>query len=219
MNKLSELAVKITTITSLKSNAERNVQRLFAESTNLKNTLDMYNSAIELCNHCIADQIKIKNYLEEITTSFLNTVLIELEGESADVPRLKYILEPVIDENGLTTGIKPLVAEEGNDPEPISEYGESVANLIGLVNRIVPIAMNPKLRPVVLGDEMCVNLNPKVWGHVIGFIKDLQKTLGEFQLIVVSHTGIQFPTMYTIVKRGDTSYAYPDTNNEYLRAI
>jgi hypothetical protein len=217
VSRLNELAVKLTTIKSLQSNAQHNLQKLVEESATLTNTVDMYNSAVELCNHCIADQIKIKNYLEEITTSFLNTVLIDLEDESASIPRLRYILEPVIDESGLTTGIKPLVVEEGSDPEPISEYGESVANLIGLVNRIVPIAMNPNLRPVVIGDEMCVNLNPKVWGHVVGFIRDLQKTLGEFQLIVVSHSGIQFPTTYKIVKRGDTSYAYPDTSNEYLR--
>lgn len=219
LDSVNALIAKVTLAESLKRNAQVKVQNAFAALTAAQQAIDQFNQAVALCDHCISDQIKLKRYFEESTTEFLNKVLIDMaEPTDTPVPRLKYMLEPIEDETGTIIGLKPMVQEEGKEPDNITEFGTSVRNCIGLANRTIAVAVTPGLRPIIIGDEIAVNLHYSVWSRISEYYQDLQRVMGDFQLVLVSNVTDTFPTVYKVEKRGDTSSIRPlNANNEYVK--
>lgn len=208
---------KMTAVKSLKANAELRSQNLFSKLSDIENDIKTHEESVALCDKCIEDQIKLKNYFEQSTSEFLNTVMTGMvEPTDEPTPRIKFILEPVEDEMGVITALKPLAQEEGKEPETLNEFGAAVRNLVGLATRTTAVAVTPGLRPLIVGDEVALNLHTSLWDSVFAYYEDLHRNIPDFQMILVSNVVSKFPTTHRVVKKGDTSYVYSDSENEYV---
>lgn len=201
MNELSALNIAII---SLQKNAQLKLSEELKNIEQICSNIEITIDAIRLCNFCLEEQSKVKTYIERLTTDFLNAVIGEASLSSGfDKSPFKFILEPVI-KDGLCVGFKPMV-QEGDVIEALAECGVGVGNVVSFAIRLVFILLNPQLSQIIIGDEMMVNLNDVVWKHLLRFLEDLQKTL-PLQLVLITHSGADFPNTIRVYKKGDTSY-------------
>jgi ABC-type glutathione transport system ATPase component len=189
--------------TLMRESSRRDNLRAVVERNNTD--VDDYNRAIELCMACIDQQVDAKTHIEKIATALLNTVMqgVHQDSQAFGQPPVYEFVFDAVEDNGIVTGLKPMIIKDGNKDEPKS-YGGGVRNLASFAIRLIYVLLNPTLSQVLILDEPMVNLSPAAWRHVVRFIEDLQKDIG-LQIIAITHSGASFPKSYRVSREGDTS--------------
>lgn len=195
MSESNALLTRLATLTALEGKERKDLARRELELQVLQEDIDQGLRGVELCQRCLDEQADMKAFMEAINTALLRAVM----GEE-----LSYVLEPVMDDRGVSTiGLKPMIAEDGVALPP-KQFGGGVRSVASLGNRMCFNAFLSKrigTMPFMVLDEQLMHLDEDRWPRLLQFIQDFQRDI-PFQFIFITHAPGDYPRTITFHKSG-----------------
>jgi ABC-type molybdenum transport system ATPase subunit/photorepair protein PhrA len=156
-------------------------------------TLLTFQDAISLAKKCLVESLEQKKYIEEIISSGLTEVF-----------GIKYtfVLETVLDANGVIKGLKPRLKEaDGEFDDPLSSFGAGSQSIASVCFRIAILLLSSGTAKVLILDEPLANVSPTLQDRFKCFIENTCKQTG-LQLIMITHMDQPFGKVYEVLKEG-----------------
>jgi ABC-type glutathione transport system ATPase component len=163
----------------------------------IENQITDIQQAVDLAKLCLRERSKIKEDIEQLATLMLQAIF-----DDSYTFELRPVYADDNPENALV-GLKPLILENGVADEP-KNYGGGARNIVGFAVQLAFLLVRKDLSPVMILDEPFINLSKTKWDKLIQFIEDLQQDI-DFQLIMITHSGIQLPQTFEVLKPAKVS--------------
>jgi len=187
------LAVIRTKQAAIRTNFKRASDDVATEEENLNETME----AIKLCNLCLAEQVDLITYIEGIVNAIL---VVFFEG------RLIYKVTPILDADGVITGLTPKFIRDGVEIG-ISQEGGGARNLATFGHRyglLLYLSKKLGVEPMMFLDEQLMNLDVDRWELLVEFLAELLNELAaneglQSQIFFILHTPINMPQVITLV--------------------
>ena len=179
-----------------KAAVEKNIKDIQKPLSDLKSDIEELTDAVRLVSACVGEYIDYKSYIEDITTSLLQTVL----GKQY---KLELNIEYTAD--GVTVkGLNVLLWEGDTPTDPNRNQGGGAQNLISIAWRLCAVLLHPDLRPFMILDEPLTNLSEDRWPVFLQWLDALCKETG-LQVIIITNVDsatLHSATTYTLHKIG-----------------
>lgn len=179
-----------------KAAIEKNLKDIKKPLHDLQVDIQELTGAIKLVSACVGEYIDYKSYIEDITTSLLQTVL----GKQY---RLELNIEYATD--AVTVKGLNVVLWEGDVPtDPNRNQGGGAQNLISIAWRLCAVLLHPELRPFIILDEPLTNLSEDRWPVFLQWLDAMCQETG-LQVIIITNVESAFlhsATTYTLHKIG-----------------
>lgn len=194
MQTYSDARDKAVSLLSSVQHNKKSVKRELDAIAELERQIEVKEQAVLLCKACIDSEQSVVDYLNNLVTSVLSVAFNK---------PVRFVLAKVTDDNGLLTGLQPMIdTGDGYDEfEPASEAGDGYQAVASFALRIGFLLLNQELTPIMIYDEPLKTVNPVVWQRLIDFLNELSKLM-DFQFIVVTHVPCGFPLTYRVSKNG-----------------
>lgn len=158
--------------------AESTLSRATAAKAAEEREIELMRSTIELYRICGSQRAEAIEKIEQLATLFLQAMF-------DDTYEFKFV--PVLNDNGVISGYKPMIYESGTPCEPRKNGGGAV-NIVSFALRLVAVLRNPQLSPVIWMDEPLANMDIPKWGKFVELLKSLQEHM-DFQFGIITHPG------------------------------
>lgn len=176
------------------NHAKRTIKNYEADLDDKKDQLELVEESISLCNKALEQRVNLRKDIEELVTLALQ----EMFGED-----YAFELQDVLNKDNELVGLKPMivVGQTAHNPD---DFGGGVRNIVGTMIRLSFLLIRDDIAPVQVLDEPNINLSKENWDVWYDFLKKLQEDV-DFQMIVISHSGVEFDNIIKVKKVGGSS--------------